>query len=162
MSDWIKLVHILREDQLCPADLKRTTREFMELFFSCYDKSFVTPYLHIFVAHLHEFKQIHRTVNNFNIQGLEKLNDLTTMQFFKQTNKRKTNKRRQKHTDITKNSEAMDCDDSVNISIDSNHLNEDEDKGSASSNDECENKIWLKQIFELRNRNDEQSFMPSF
>ena len=81
---------LLRKDELSVAEIKAMTNEFMEAYFACFERSSVTPYLHIFVAHLHEFKQINGTINNFNMQGLEKLNDMTTNQFFRATNKKKT------------------------------------------------------------------------
>ena len=99
---------MLRKDEKNAAEIRNRTRQFMELFFSCYERSVVTPYLHIFAAHLHEFKEINNTINNFNLQGLEKLNDLTTMQFFKATNKRKTNRWRK----TTADADAFNEDDS--------------------------------------------------
>ncbi len=39
--------------------------------------------------HLHEFVELYGDVNLFNQQGLEKLNDQTTTQFFRGTNKKK-------------------------------------------------------------------------
>lgn len=43
--------------------------------------------MHIFSSHLDEFVKIHGDVNKFNIQGLEKLNDITTIQYHKSTSK---------------------------------------------------------------------------
>ena len=47
-----------------------------------------TPYMHILTDHYHEFIKIHGSVNNFNIQGLEKLNNLTTQEVMGASNKR--------------------------------------------------------------------------
>ncbi len=46
--------------------------------------------MHAFVAHLHEFVHLYKDINAFNCQGIEKLNDMSTLQFFKGTNKRET------------------------------------------------------------------------
>ena len=48
----------------------------------------VTPYMHALVAHLHEFLQIHGAIVPFTQQGLEKLNDVFTQQYFQSTNHR--------------------------------------------------------------------------
>ena len=48
------------------------------------------PYMHAFVAHLVEFVHLYKDINAFNCQGLEKLDDMTTGQFFKGTNKQET------------------------------------------------------------------------
>ena len=49
----------------------------------------VTPYIHIFVNHIWEFiiyiGEI--DINSFTLQGLEKLNDLTTQYYFRSTNR---------------------------------------------------------------------------
>ena len=46
----------------------------------------LTPYLHCFICHMHQFRFIHGDFNLFNIQGLEKLNDITSEQVFKSKN----------------------------------------------------------------------------
>ena len=97
--------------------LQQMTKEFMQHFFSVYDNNIATPYMHIFVANIHEFKKIHSIINAFNCQGLEKLNDLTTSQFFRATNKK-----------TIKTNESIPLDD----------------------------RIWLRQILELRSRMDTQ------
>ncbi|RNA04363.1 hypothetical protein BpHYR1_041171 [Brachionus plicatilis] len=58
--------------------------------FPLYHRSDVTPYIHAFTNHFHEFIQKELNVNNFNLEGLEKLNDLTTQEYFKASNKRKS------------------------------------------------------------------------
>ncbi|RNA17410.1 hypothetical protein BpHYR1_013024 [Brachionus plicatilis] len=48
----------------------------------------VTPYIHAFCSHVHQFQKFHGDINLFNLQGLGKLNDQTTIQYFKASNKR--------------------------------------------------------------------------
>ena len=86
----MRVITLLRKDELSADEVELMTSEFMDNYFTCYRHSSVTPYIHIFVAHLHEFKQINGSINNFNMQGLEKLNDMSTNQFFRATNKRTT------------------------------------------------------------------------
>jgi hypothetical protein len=45
-----------------------------KLFRSYYHGDVVTPYIHIFVSHFHEFLELHGDLNLFNQEGLEKLN----------------------------------------------------------------------------------------
>lgn len=70
--------------------VKERTRQWLKLFLTVYSKTTVTPYMHAFVAHLHEFVHLYKDINAFNCQGLEKLNDISTTQYFKSTNKRDT------------------------------------------------------------------------
>ena len=119
--------------------------------------------MHIFVAHLHEFKSINGAINSFNIQGLEKLNDLTTSQFFRATNRKKTNKCKKRsvsQVELPSINETVEIVNNVDKdNIDFNPFTNQELSSSSSSEDEQDNnKIWLKQMIELRNRNDEQSF----
>ena len=48
----------------------------------------MTPYAHLFVAHLAKFIQTFGDIDIYNIQGLEKLNDLTTKQYYRATNRK--------------------------------------------------------------------------
>lgn len=70
--------------------IKRSTETWLNDFLFIYHRSDVTPYIHAFTNHLHEFIQKESNVNNFNLEGLEKLNDLTTQEYFKASNKRKS------------------------------------------------------------------------
>ena len=112
--------------------LKAKSLKFFKLIRIAFEPEDVNPYLHILVAHLHEFKMIHGSVNNFNQQGLEKLNDRTTMEYFRATNKNKYAWRR-----------ANENGDERTIFDETYTIHENFDK------------IWLIQILELRNRNDE-------
>ncbi len=49
----------------------------------------LTPYVHSFVYHIPELIEKHRDINLFNMEGLEKLNDLTKKYYFYSTNKHK-------------------------------------------------------------------------
>ena len=45
--------------------------------------------MHAFECHLHEFVQELGDINSFNQQGHEKLNDMTSVQYFRGTNRHK-------------------------------------------------------------------------
>ena len=45
----------------------------------------ITPYIHIFVIHLNEFLEKFENINHFSMQGLEKLNYVSKIHYFRQT-----------------------------------------------------------------------------
>ena len=78
----------VKENLLTPLEIKERTAFWLALFLQVYFAEKITPYIHAFVHHLHEFVELYGDVNLFNQQGLEKLNDQTTTQFFRGTNKK--------------------------------------------------------------------------
>jgi hypothetical protein len=69
-------------------DVERWTKNWLEIFLNHHFQKEVKPYIHVFCNHLHQFVEMHGNLNIFNIEGLEKLNDISTMEFFRSTNKR--------------------------------------------------------------------------
>ena len=86
-TDFYDIINGVKRVKLAHDEVKTRTQEWLDLFLTIYNKTTVTPYVHAFVAHLHEFVFLYKDINAFNLQGLEKLNDLTTGQYFKGTNK---------------------------------------------------------------------------
>ena len=64
------------------------------LFRTCHRPTDVTLYMHILQNHVPELKLRHQNLSLFSLQGLEKLNDITTLQYHRQTNKHKYQKLR--------------------------------------------------------------------
>lgn len=64
--------------------------QWLFLFIKCYGSKFITPYMHTFVYHIPEFIRLHGNINLFNLQGLEKLNDISTNNYHRSSNKSKT------------------------------------------------------------------------
>lgn len=89
-DEFYSIIKQVRNNELDPSELKQKTRDWLTDFLQIYPRNTVTPYMHAFVSHLHEFVSLYKDVNAFNCQGLEKLNDITTNQYFKGTNKRST------------------------------------------------------------------------
>ena len=94
---WDNFYHILykvKDDRITPEELKQQTEDWLKIFLSVVIKTdeAVTPYIHIFVSHLHQqahyLKNKGLSVNSFSMQGLEKLNDFTTTYFQRCTNKK--------------------------------------------------------------------------
>ena len=64
----------------------RDVKNWLNLFLSVYRAKHVTPYIHLLVHHIPEFLILHRSLAPFSQQGLEKLNDIITKDYFKSTN----------------------------------------------------------------------------
>ena len=86
-TEFYSIMQLVKLVEIEAAEVKRRTRKWLQVFLTVYNKATVTPYMHAFVQHLHEFIHLYKDINAFNCQGLEKLNDMTTNQFFKGTNK---------------------------------------------------------------------------
>ena len=69
---------------------KEKLQDWMKLFLSLYQTRHVTPYMHALVQHVPELMAILGNLNMFNQQGLEKLNQNQTQDFFRSTNYRRT------------------------------------------------------------------------
>ena len=67
--------------------IQKSTFDWLILYEKKYTSQRITPYIHIFADHLAEMIELHGDVNAFSMQGLEKLNDLTTHHYFSSTNK---------------------------------------------------------------------------
>jgi hypothetical protein len=69
--------------------VKNKTTEFLKKFTEIYHTSKITPYIHFLSFHLHEQYEKYGNLDYFSAQGLEKLNDFSTYQFFSSTKKNK-------------------------------------------------------------------------
>ena len=67
---------------------KLKVTNWMKLFLHIYQTKDVTPYMHAFFPHVHEFLSLYGNIEYFSQQGLEKYNDLTSKNFFRSTNHR--------------------------------------------------------------------------
>ncbi|CAF1643698.1 unnamed protein product, partial [Didymodactylos carnosus] len=48
----------------------------------------ITPYIHILASHIAEFYQKYDDLNKYSLQGVEKMNDVLTIDYFRSTNKK--------------------------------------------------------------------------
>ncbi len=67
---------------------KIRVKKWLSVFLSIYQTKHVTPYIHILVSHVPEFLEIYGSLSPFSQQGLEKLNDDITKNYFRSTNHR--------------------------------------------------------------------------
>ena len=73
-------------DDLSPAvidTIECRAREWGRNFLCVYQSKEVTPYIHALMNHVGQFMQIHGSILLFTQQGLEKLNDVVTKNFFR-------------------------------------------------------------------------------
>ena len=68
--------------------LRDHVKKWMSLFLTVYQTKHVTPYMHLLVSHIPQFLGIYGTLAPFSLQGLEKLNDDLTKDYFRSTNHR--------------------------------------------------------------------------
>ncbi len=74
------------------ASLKNDLKDWLEIYILLSGRDHITPYIHAFVFHIPEFILKYRKINLYNVQGLEKLNDLVTKSYHRSTNKKRTDK----------------------------------------------------------------------
>jgi hypothetical protein len=69
--------------------LRKDLKQWCSLYLTLKDGN-ITPYVHAFVNHVPEFLEQFDDVNIFNLQGLEKFNDFSTIYYHRSTNKQRT------------------------------------------------------------------------
>ena len=73
------IINYCKSENICSTSLKQQTEEWYELYKQLYGKNNITPYIHI-LTHFHilenNLQQKNMTLNDFSMQGIEKLNGL--------------------------------------------------------------------------------------
>ncbi len=81
-NDFFKLMASLGHSSCHNAvDFEQSAKAWVKLFTSVYQSKDVTPYMHAFAMHVHQFLSLHGNIVTFSQQGLEKLNDITTIHY---------------------------------------------------------------------------------
>ena len=73
-------------NHLDPDQLQDDVNNWITIFTSIYLTKHVTPYMHILVSHIPQFIPLYGSLACFSQQGLEKLNDEITKDYFRSTN----------------------------------------------------------------------------
>ena len=80
--DFFLLINTINNEEFDNVkELHTKIKAWVKLFLSIYQRKDVTPYIHAFMMHVHEFITLHGNLVSFSQQGLEKLNDFSTKQF---------------------------------------------------------------------------------
>ena len=80
----------IKKNELTYEEVRLKTLKWLTAFLSCYQRTNVTPYIHVFASHLCDFVKEYGDVNLFTCQGIEKLNNHLTTYFHQGTNKKET------------------------------------------------------------------------
>ena len=94
-TTFFELINYLNEPECNSVEFDCRTKTWVRLFTSLYQSKDVTPYMHAFAMHVSQFIDLHGNITMFTQQGLEKLNDLTTIHFQRSSNHRNTDALRQ-------------------------------------------------------------------
>ena len=88
--EYYSILNIIKTFSLRPIDLSSLEERlinWLNFYLVEHPTAKITPYIHCFVFHMSEFLTITPNLSCFNMQGLEKLNDLTTKYYTKNTNR---------------------------------------------------------------------------
>jgi hypothetical protein len=84
-TEFYEIYTLIKYDQVTAERMKELTLDWLGDFLHVYSNEDVTPYIHMVVFHLHEIKELYSefnlTINEFNLEGLEKKNDIVTNQY---------------------------------------------------------------------------------
>jgi hypothetical protein len=86
-KDFYKTYIDVKEKRIEPQQVKTQSHNWLDNYAKIYTTMRVTPYMHSFAQHLHEFQSIYENVNDFNQEGHEKFNDMCKRYYFGSTNK---------------------------------------------------------------------------
>ena len=87
--DFISIYNTLCLESITKDQIKMfkiAVENWLKLFIKLYQTKNVTPYIHILSCHVHEFLDLYGSLAPFSQQGLEKLNDDITKDYFRSTN----------------------------------------------------------------------------
>lgn len=89
--DFYAIINLLHNDEMSAQDIATVKNKiglWFPLYTELYSQKSVTPYIHIFYCHVVEMLEIHGQISLFTQEGLEKLNDQSTVNFFSATNRK--------------------------------------------------------------------------
>lgn len=87
-KDFLAVYNLLRSTTAESNKIKESSKKWLELFLKVYQTKNVTPYMHTLVFHVPEFIELHGSIAPYSQQGLERLNDNITKDYFRSTNHR--------------------------------------------------------------------------
>ena len=95
MDNIFELINYLNEPECNSVEFDCRAKTWVHRFTSLYQSKDVTPYMHTFAMHVSKFIDLHGNITMFTQQGLEKLNDITTIHYQRSSNHRNTDALRQ-------------------------------------------------------------------
>lgn len=76
----------IQEEDTVPEDFKVAAQSWVSFYLTLYQTRNVAPYIHAFAMHVWEIIKLYGSLEPYSQQGLEKLNDLTTLHHLRATN----------------------------------------------------------------------------
>ncbi len=90
INNILKSIHLYNNEYLDILNMR--LKNWLRLFLKAYHKQHITPYMHIITSHTIELLKKYKNLNKFNMQGLEKTNDVLKTIYYKKTNRKKKGK----------------------------------------------------------------------
>lgn len=87
-KDFYSIYNSIKSKTVNNEQVKMETKEWLKLYCTVYQQSTITPYMHAFVYHLHEFINLYKDIDIFTLEGSEKFNDLCTKYYFSGSDKK--------------------------------------------------------------------------
>ena len=87
-QDFMAIYNLLRSAHTEKEQIKESATKWLKLFLDVYQTKHVTPYMHTLVFHIPEFIKLYGSLAPFSQQGLERLNDSLTKDYFRSTSHR--------------------------------------------------------------------------
>lgn len=87
-TDFFELMKVIGQTECDAANFECRAKAWVRLFTTTYQSKDATPYIHAFSMHVFEFLKLYGNIVLFTQQGLEKLNDITTIHFQRASNHR--------------------------------------------------------------------------
>ena len=87
-KNFFELMTTIRNANCDINEFESKVKSWVELITSVYQSKDVKPYMHAFAMHVPEFLKLYGNITMFTQQGLEKLNDITTIHFQRSSNHR--------------------------------------------------------------------------
>lgn len=81
-------MNFLSKTECDATEFDQRSKNWVRLFVSIYQSKDVIPYIHCFGMHISQFLELYGNIVTFTQQGLEKLNDTTTIYFQHTSNHR--------------------------------------------------------------------------
>lgn len=89
-NDFFEIIKIIGKTECDVKDFEFRSKAWIRLFTTIYQTKDVTPYMHALAMHVPEFMKMYGSILLFTQQGLEKLNDTTTIHFQRSSNHRES------------------------------------------------------------------------
>lgn len=86
-EEFYNIYNSIKKKELDSKKCKEATNRWLKEYLNVYQTETVTPYIHAFVFHLHEFIELYGDIDLYTLEGSEKFNDICTTYYFRSSNR---------------------------------------------------------------------------